>query len=72
LAPKGNVKRMTLEKDQVQKIPRIDPIKRKIEKIKAIVINVYCPNDHKASYVFLEKFYDKIFELLDKHPDAFL
>ena len=42
------------------------------EKLKAVVVNVYCPNDHKASYVFMEKVYDKIFEFLDKHPDAFV
>ena len=42
------------------------------ELIKTLVVNVYCPNDHKTSYNFMEKVYDKIFELLDKHPDAFV
>jgi hypothetical protein len=42
------------------------------ELIKTLVVNVYCPNDHKTSYDFMEKVYDKIFELLDKHPDAFV
>ena len=42
------------------------------DRLKALVVNVYCPNDHKASYIFMEKVYDKIFELLDKHPDAFV
>jgi hypothetical protein len=33
---------------------------------------VYCPKYHKTSYDFMEKVYGKIFELLDKHPDAFV
>jgi exonuclease III len=33
---------------------------------------VYCPNDYKAYYVFLEKVYDKIFDLLNKYPEAFV
>jgi exonuclease III len=41
------------------------------ELIKTLVVNVYCPNDHKNSYVSKEKVYDKIFELMCKHPDAF-
>jgi exonuclease III len=40
--------------------------------MKSIVVNVYCPNDHRVSLVFMGKVYDKIFELMDKHPDAFL
>jgi exonuclease III len=42
------------------------------EKLKALVVNVYCPNVHKASYVFMEKVYDKTFELSDKNHDAFV
>jgi hypothetical protein len=42
------------------------------ELIKALVVNVYCPNDHKVSYMLIEKVFDKNFELLDKHPYAFV
>jgi exonuclease III len=42
------------------------------ELIKVLVVNVYCRNDHKNSYEFMEKDDDKIFELMDKHPDAFV
>ncbi len=41
------------------------------EKLKEVVVNVYCPNVHKASYLYMGKAYDKIFALLDKHSDAF-
>ena len=36
--------------------------------MKSIIVNVYCPNDHRASLGFMEKVYDKIFEVMDKHP----
>ena len=39
--------------------------------IKVIVANVYCPNDHVASKVFMENVYDKIYEIMDRHTDAF-
>jgi hypothetical protein len=42
------------------------------ELIKAYIVNVYCRIDHKASYLFMQKVYDNIFELLNKHPDAFI
>ena len=34
--------------------------------------NVYCPNDHVKSKQFMEGAYDKIYNLMDRHPDAFL
>ena len=40
--------------------------------IKVIVANVYCPNDHVDSKVFMENVYDKIYEIMDRHTDAFL
>ena len=42
------------------------------EIIKVIVANVYCLNDHVASMVFMENVYDKIYEIMDRHTDAFL
>jgi hypothetical protein len=30
------------------------------ESIKASLVNVYCTDDHKASYVFMENVYDKM------------
>jgi exonuclease III len=42
------------------------------EKLKAKVVNVCCHNDHKASYLFMEKVYNYISHLLDLHPHAFV
>ena len=42
------------------------------DRLKTIVVNVYCHNDHRDSYTFIEKVYDKIYELMDEHPDAFV
>ena len=42
------------------------------DNLKVIVGNVYCPNDHEASKDFMEMVYDKIFEIVDRHTDAFL
>ncbi len=41
------------------------------EKLKAVSVNVYCPDCHPAFYWFVEKVYDKMFELPYKHPNAF-
>ena len=40
--------------------------------MKLIVANVYCPNDHVHSKVFMEGVYDKIYDVMDRHGDAFL
>ena len=42
------------------------------EKMKLLVVNLYCPNNHRDSFEFMENVYDKIYELLDKHPDSFV
>ena len=34
--------------------------------------NVYCPNDHVQSREFMDGVYDRINDLMDRHPDAFL
>ena len=40
--------------------------------VKLVVANVYCPNDHVHSKVFMESVYDKIYDVMDRHGDAFL
>jgi hypothetical protein len=30
------------------------------EKLKTVVVNVFYPNDHKASFEYMDKVYDKI------------
>ena len=40
--------------------------------IKVIVANVYCPNDHVESKIFMENVYDKMYEVMDRHTDAFI
>ena len=40
--------------------------------IKVIVANVYCPNDHVESKLFMESVYDKMYEIMDRHTDAFI
>jgi hypothetical protein len=42
------------------------------EKLKAVIVNVNWPKDHKSCCVFMEKVCDKIFELFDKCSDAFI
>ena len=37
-----------------------------------IVANVNCPNDHVESRIFMEGVYDKIYEVMDRHDDAFV
>ena len=37
-----------------------------------IAANVYCPNDHVESKIFLENVYDKMYEVMDRHADAFI
>ncbi len=37
---------------------------------KYIVINVYCPNDHKLSVDFVEEVYFRILDALNNHPDC--
>jgi exonuclease III len=39
---------------------------------KLIVVNVYCPCDSTLAKTFMESVYDKIYEIMDRHPDAFL
>jgi hypothetical protein len=36
-----------------------------------MVVIDYCLNEHTVSYMFMKMVYDKIFEILDKHPDEF-
>jgi exonuclease III len=45
-------------------------IENDIEKF--IVVNVYCPCDSVLAKSFIESVYDKIYEVMDRHPDAFL
>ena len=41
--------------------------------VKLLVVNVYCPTgDPVRSREFMEKVYDEIYRLLDKHPDSFV
>jgi hypothetical protein len=42
------------------------------EKLKAVVVNMHCPNDNRAFCVLIKKVDDKAFELLNKHPHAFV
>ncbi len=39
---------------------------------KYLLINVYCPNDHRASIDFMEEVYLKILTILNKHPDCYI
>ena len=45
-------------------------VKGEIEKL--IVVNVYVPCDPVIALEFMGTVYDKIYELMDKHEDAFL
>ena len=45
-------------------------IENDIEKF--IVANVYVPCDSVAGLVFIESVYDKLYEIMDRHTDAFL
>jgi exonuclease III len=40
------------------------------DEVKYLLVNVYCPNDHKASLVFIEGIYSKILEITYEHPDC--
>ena len=40
------------------------------EEEKYLLVNVYCPNDHKASLDFIEEVYLKILEIISDHPDC--
>ena len=42
------------------------------DRLKTIVVNVHSPNGHRTSYTFIEQIYDKIFEVMVKHPDSFV
>jgi exonuclease III len=39
-------------------------------KEKFIITNIYCPNDHRQSIIFIDNVYNKILELLNAYPDA--
>jgi len=39
---------------------------------KYLVVNVYCPNDHKQSITFIDQVYTKILEIQDTYPDCFV
>ena len=45
-------------------------IKNDIEKL--IVINVYVPCDSAVPLGFIESVYDKMYEIMENHTDAFL
>ena len=38
--------------------------------IKLLLVNIYCPNDHRQSINFLEGVYSKILEITYEHPDC--
>ena len=40
--------------------------------IKVRVANVYCPNDHVISNTLMESVYARLYEVMDRHEDAFL
>jgi hypothetical protein len=40
------------------------------EEVKFLVVNIYCPNDHKQSINFLEVVYSKILEITNDIPDC--
>ena len=39
---------------------------------KLIIVNVYVPCDPVVAKAFMETVYDKVYETMDRHPDAFL
>jgi exonuclease III len=39
---------------------------------KYLVVNVYCPNDHKQSIAFVEKVYNQILETINIYPDCYV
>ena len=39
---------------------------------KFMIVNVYCPNDHKKSLDFIEEVYSKILEINYKYPDLYI
>ncbi len=38
---------------------------------KYLIVNIYCPNDHKASIGFAEEVYVKIIQIMNDHPDCY-
>ncbi len=39
---------------------------------KYLLVNIYCPNDHKTSINFVEEVYIKVIQILNDHPDCFV